>query len=416
MSAIKSLCRAVGFKSVIPVLFVCLVKPVFAQQTFSLTIEPTPADARIRIMNINPRYEDGITLAAGEYDIEISREGYFTYREWIELTRDTVLDIALELVTENTIRAREKKALETGTPVYTFKNNSRDINRVVFSSSGRYAVAAGYRVIRLWDIRSGTNLVNFRGHSGTVECVAISPDERYVASGGYDETLRLWNAATGEQIGILDTPHSGYVESVAFSPDGRYLASAGMDNQIKLWDVYSGQLLRTFEGHVDWVLSIRFSSDGAYLISGSADQSIKLWEVATGGLSRSFYGFRSSYEGAGELIDISPDGTSIIGVSTDNAFVQWDIDTGEILRTFYGHRDHVTSVKFSSDDRYIASSGADRLVKIWDRAGREVASFSGHQDGEVCDWVNSIDISPDNRYIVSGGCDDMLHIWLVPKL
>lgn len=387
-----------------------------AQNLYSFTVKPQPSDARIRIMNINPRYKPGITLAAGEYDIEVSRGGYFTYRQWIEVTKDTVLNVTLEPVNEETIRAREQQALATGAPVYSFKNNSREINRVAFSASGKYAVAAGYSVIRLWDIRSGTNIMNFRGHNGTVACVAISPDERYVASGGYDATLRFWDIATGEQLGIREVPHSGYVESVAFSPDGRYLASAGLDNQVKLWDVRNGQLLRTFEGHVDWVLSLRFSRDGEHIISGSDDYSIKIWETTTTGLLKSLYGFRSSNERAGELLDISPDGNTIIGVSENDTFTQWDAETGDIIRTFSGHTGRVTSVRFSPDGHYIASSGTDRLVKIWTPDGREVASLSGHGAGEVCDWINSIDISPDSRYILSGGCDDVLNVWIVPDL
>ncbi len=400
---------------IVGLIFVGTMPSAWAQQTFSLTVNPDPADARVRIMNINPRYTPGIALAAGEYDVEVSQEGYFTYRQWIAVTEDTMLDVALEVVNDDTIRAREQQALATRTPVYSFKNNSREINRVAFSASGQYAVAAGYSVIRLWAIRSGTNIMNFRGHSGTVACVAISPDERYVASGGYDATLRFWNIATGEQLGIREVPHSGYVESVAFSPDGQYLASAGLDNQIKLWDVRNGDLLRTFEGHVDWVLSIRFSRDGEHIISGSDDYSIKIWETATTGLLKSLYGFRSSNERAGELLDISPDGKSIIGVSENNTFVQWNAESGEIMRTFSGHDGRVTSVKFSPDGRYIASSGTDQTIKVWTPDGQEMATFTGHQAGEVCDWINSIDISPDSRYILSGGCDDMLNVWLVPE-
>jgi formylglycine-generating enzyme required for sulfatase activity len=52
----------------------------------TLTIQPEPEDARIRIMNIKPVYQDGIQLAPGRYQIEVSKDGFNTYLDWITLT------------------------------------------------------------------------------------------------------------------------------------------------------------------------------------------------------------------------------------------------------------------------------------------------------------------------------------------
>ncbi len=74
-----------------------IASPSYAA-TYRLTVKPEPEGARVRIMNIPQKYEDGISLEAREYDIEVSKDGYRTYRELITLSEDTILSIKLEKV------------------------------------------------------------------------------------------------------------------------------------------------------------------------------------------------------------------------------------------------------------------------------------------------------------------------------
>ncbi|KAL2817161.1 hypothetical protein BJX63DRAFT_419722 [Aspergillus granulosus] len=93
--------------------------------------------------------------------------------------------------------------------------------------------------------------------------------------------------------------HSSSVLSVAFSPDSRLLASGSSDNTIKLWDPASGALKYTLEGHSNWVQSVAFSPDGRLLArllaSSSYDKTIKLWDPASGALKHTINTYRIAY-------------------------------------------------------------------------------------------------------------------------
>src|SRR5689334_9512646 len=81
---------------------------------------------------------------------------------------------------------------------------------------------------------------------------------------------------------VAQTGHSFMVASVAFSSDGKILASSSGDQTIKLWDVASGTELRALRGHSAPVWCVAFSPDGKTLVSGSADMTIKFWDVMAG--------------------------------------------------------------------------------------------------------------------------------------
>jgi WD40 repeat protein len=145
------------------------------------------------------------------------------------------------------------------------------------------------------------------GHRRAIHAASFSPDGRWMASGAKDDTIKIWEVATGRLLRTL-YGHGGPVNALAVSPDGRFLASGGgdtydaryanlfftggqvggfdEDTTVRLWDVASGRQIRVFTGHTLSVMAIAFSADGKTLTSASSD-SIKVWDVSTGAALRS---------------------------------------------------------------------------------------------------------------------------------
>ncbi len=58
------------------------------------------------------------------------------------------------------------------------------------------------------------------GHSALISCLAFYPDCRTLATGSFDQTVRLWDAHTGQLKAILQGS-AGPIRALAFSPDGK---------------------------------------------------------------------------------------------------------------------------------------------------------------------------------------------------
>jgi len=197
------------------------------------------------------------------------------------------------------------------------------------------AAIGGERFPRSAEQNSADGTLNI-GHSGPVTRCVFSPDGTQVLSGSYDQTLKLWNVATGECHRTF-SGHRSAVSSCVFSPDGTHVLSGSHDKTLKLWNVATGECYRTFSGHRSPVNSCVFSPDGTHVLSGSHDKTLKLWNVATGECHRTFSGHTNLVRSS----VFSPDGTQVLSGSSDNTLKLWDVATGECHRTFSGHTNGV---------------------------------------------------------------------------
>jgi len=153
---------------------------------------------------------------------------------------------------------------------------------LTFSPDGTYLACDGIaNTIRMYEASTGEVSQIFRGHEGSITSIAFSTmDPNFLASGSTDATIRLWDIPTQTEQAVLQG-NSGAIYSVSISPDGQLLASGGVDRIVRVWSLEKvaknnpHNFCQNLEGHEMTIVEVEFC--GQYLISASLDRTIRVW-------------------------------------------------------------------------------------------------------------------------------------------
>jgi WD40 repeat protein len=211
---------------------------------------------------------------------------------------------------------------------------------------------------------------------------AISPDGALFAAGSRDGTARLWEVATGKQMGEPIRADNGWVTAVAFSPDGTRLVTGGADGAMRLWNVSTRRPADPpLPSHRGPVTGVDFSSDGrrigsmSYLIdSGPSGAATSAGGRATTGWQlritdadsgRPIVDGLTELSYTANLLALSPDGRRIAIGSADGKIHVLDADTGAAVGPpISGHADAIKMLAYSGDGRRIVTAG-DNTIHVW---------------------------------------------------
>ncbi|MCX6901647.1 MAG: TIR domain-containing protein [Verrucomicrobia bacterium] len=256
--------------------------------------------------------------------------------------------------------------------------------------------------LKIWDLATGNLLTTLTGHSRGVESCCFSYDLLKVVSGSRDGSVRMWSVATGRELDMLQS-HGDEVRVTQFSPDGNCIVSADIGGMIKLWDAKTKNLIRTWQVNGGGIRSATFSPDGRLFVTGSYDGILTVWDFQTYSINTKLTG----HENVVTACCFSPDGSLLLSASDDHSLKIWDWRKSLVLTTLLGHTGPVCSCGFSPDGLRIVSGSVDTKLKCWDaRTARELVSVVAHSD-----YVRWCSFTPDGERVISAASDGTLKVW-----
>ena len=226
------------------------------------------------------------------------------------------------------------------------------------------------------------------GNSSGVLSVAWSPDGTRLASACGDGEIRIWDAATRQQIHTLTAGKDYGNHQLAWSPDGKRLASA--DQAVWIWDLAVGKAV----GFHWRVCSVAWSPDGERLAAGDEREAVKIWDTTSGNEILNLTN-KASYP-----VAWSPDGKRLAtgkpGGENNGHFQIVDALKGHEILSFSPQGAQLQALAWSPDGNRLACGGYGNWVRVWDVAtGRE--QFKLWHSGAV----GSLAWSPDGKRLAT---------------
>ncbi len=199
-----------------------------------------------------------------------------------------------------------------------------------------------------------------------INTASFSSDGTMVAISKMDSwEVVLYSAEDGSEIRSLtgfETAAPIYEARFMQSPQWMVWHARGT---MQLQEIQSGMMGPTL-GHEDFVMAYALTKDGTILASaasttqnGVSSPSVALWDATTGTQLKTLLLAEPAY-----CVAFSPNG-SLLAIGTGSAIEIWDVPNGTRVASLTGHGGTINSIVFSPDEKYLASTGQDNQLYLW---------------------------------------------------
>jgi WD40 repeat protein len=291
------------------------------------------------------------------------------------------------------------------------------INALAFSADGKALAVSGNREVLIHALDGSGPPRRLPGLADRILSLVFSKDgSTLVAAGGTASRfgeIQIWDVSNGKLRRSL-TLTGDTVFGASISPDASRIAVGCTDNTVRIVDAASGQERFKIGNHENWVLGTIFGVDGKRIVSVGRDRAAKLTDATSGAFLENVNLLRGELAAiarhpAKDVIVVGGEDRVPYIYMMDRAQNMKIADDSTLIRKLERQDGSIAALAWSSDGKHIAVGGASPEVTIYDaESGKRTATCKGHRAG-----IYAIAFSPDGETLATGGFDGEVRLYRV---
>lgn len=305
------------------------------------------------------------------------------------------------------------------------------IRAVVLSSDDNLVCTISKSVAKIWNVTSRnviqsvspTILSSRKGKKLSCYglCAAFLPGNTHIIVGTREGHLLIIDISAGDVVDSEENAHDGAIWSLDIrrpnaSDTSIALATGSADKTVKFWEIESAAddeggipiivLSRTIK-MTDDVVAVRYSNlierSKRMVFVSTLDCTVKVFFDDSLKLFLNLYGHKLP----ALAVDASDDDILLATSGADKTIKLWGLDFGDTHRTLHGHEDSITDVRFVTRTHNFFSTSKDGTVRYWDGDRfQQILVLKGH-----CAEVNCLALSRTGAFVLTGAMDRQVRVW-----